>query len=340
MKRLGFIFEKIADKNNIERAIYNYIASRKTAWAKKRAREKFLPQIKIVVDEIVARIERGYLPSKPHQFERYDKCSKKKRLISSYCALDNIVQTAIAQVVEPILNKRLHHCVCCNIKGKGGAYVKKYLQKWIKKEYRKEKAAEKRGEKYRNRCKNVLKFDIKKYYENIDHACLRAKLERVFKDKKAIDLIMAFVATNGERGLCIGGRISHTLANFYLCDFDKKICEDSASEYYSRYMDDVVVFGRNKSKLHALRARVCAWLGKIGLALKHTWYVAPLKKRDCDYVGFRFLHDGVIKIRKRIRLNILRAIKKFKIDALASYLGWAYCATKEFKLLTKIRKII
>ena len=60
-------------------------------------------------------------------------------------------------------------------------------------------------------------------------------------------------------------------------------------KYSVRYMDDIVLFGPNKKKLHRARKAIAEYLQKrLRLQMKGNWQVFPLKLRPMDYVGYRF----------------------------------------------------
>ena len=68
-------------------------------------------------------------------------------------------------------------------------------------------------------------------------------------------------------------------------------------------MDDIVLFGPNKKKLHRARKAVAEYLQKrLRLQMKGNWQVFPLRARALDFVGYRFYRDHTTMRRK----NFLR----------------------------------
>lgn len=103
-------------------------------------------------------------------------------------------------------------------------------------------------------------------------------------------------------------------------------------------MDDMVIFGSNKKKLHKTRKEIEAYLETEGLRLKDNWQVfrfdyvkdGKRKGRDLDFMGFRFFRDRTI-LRKSIMLKATRKARKigkkekptiYDIRQMLSYLGW------------------
>lgn len=103
-------------------------------------------------------------------------------------------------------------------------------------------------------------------------------------------------------------------------------------------MDDMVIFGSNKKKLHKMRKSIEEYLKAEGLQLKDNWQVfrfdyekdGKRRGRDLDFMGFRFYRDRTI-LRKSIMLKANRKARKigkkekptiYDIRQMLSYLGW------------------
>lgn len=68
---------------------------------------------------------------------------------------------------------------------------------------------------------------------------------RVIKDRDTLDLIDKIIDST-DKGVPIGNYTSQWFANFFLQDLDHYIKEELKVPYYLRYMDDMVLFHRNK----------------------------------------------------------------------------------------------
>ncbi len=105
----------------------------------------------------------------------------------------------------------------------------------------------------KNVCKYnwYAKLDIRKYFDNINHKILQTSLKRLFKDKFLLDIFRQIIAsyqTKHEKGLPIGNLTSQYFANYYLSVADHFVIEKLHIPYL-RYMDDMLLFGNNKSEL-------------------------------------------------------------------------------------------
>ena len=90
-----------------------------------------------------------------------------------------------------------------------------------------------------------MKFDIRKYFDSIDHTILKALLSRRFKDRVLLQLferiIDSYQVAPGK-GVPIGSLTSQHFANFYLAGCDRLIKEDRLMPGFVRYMDDIAVW--------------------------------------------------------------------------------------------------
>lgn len=131
-------------------------------------------------------------------------------------------------------------------------------------------------------------MDVHHFYHSVDRRKLIWMLAHKIKDKKYLKLTWEILQTC-EQGLAIGFFICQWLANFYLEPLDRYITTLDGVKYSVRYMDDIVLFGPNKKKLHRARKAIAEYLQKrLRLQMKGNWQVFPLKVRPLDYVGYRF----------------------------------------------------
>lgn len=172
-------------------------------------------------------------------------------------------------------------------------------------------------------------MDISKFYPSIDADILKGMLRKHIKDVKCLWLIDLIIDSNAQ-GLPIGNYTSQWLSNFFLQELDHLIKEKFGVKYYLRYVDDLVILGGNKRRLHQVRRLIDDYLSSICLTMKKDWQVFLITTRAIDFLGLRFFRDKTI-LRKRNALRIRRRIAKIskkpmmtRQDACAvvSYWGW------------------
>lgn len=200
----------------------------------------------------------------------------KKRLIYKLPYFpDRICQWAVLQVIEPILLRNFTADTYSAIPGRGIHLCFYRLQEAMQKDVK--------GSQY------CLKIDAKQYYPSIDHAILKEKYRRLFKDDDLLWLLDEVIdSTPGESGIPIGNYLSQYSGNFYLSAFDHWIKEVKGVKHYFRYMDDIVILHESKEYLHRLRKEIDEYFHtKLKLTIKENWQVFPTFKRGLDYVGYR-----------------------------------------------------
>ncbi|MDI9412773.1 MAG: RNA-directed DNA polymerase [Bacillota bacterium] len=282
-------------------------------------------------------VELMYKPKQCEPFEIRDAGSGKKRMIISVPIYpDQIIHQLLIEASKPVFMRGMYEYSLGSIPDGGIHKGKKYLEKTIKRHQKYDKSA----------IKYAVELDIEKCYPSINHEILKAQLKKKFRGKLFVWLSSTVIdsyydrETFGQRyGLPLGYSTSHWFCNFYLTPVDHYIKNDLGIEYYIRYMDDMIFFGRNKKALHEAVRAIMRYIGKLQLKIKGNWQVFRFdyidrvgrrRGRAIDTLGFRFFRDKII-LRKRLALTIRRAVKRVakmkKVTAhaaqsLMSRLGW------------------
>lgn len=199
-------------------------------------------------------------------------------------------------ILEPILLKGMYEHSCGSIPGKGIGWGKKYITKWLREDYR--------------NTKYCLKLDIRKFYDSVDHDSLKRAFINKIKDEKMLNLIFKII--DSSEGLPIGNYTSQWFANFLLTPLDMYIKHELKIPYYIRYVDDMVLLGPNKRKLHKAKKAIEIYLrDNFKLSLKSNWQVFKVDSRGIDFLGYRFFRDKII-LRKSNSLRIRRRFKRIE----------------------------
>lgn len=175
--------------------------------------------------------------------------------------------------------------------------------------------------KNKKETKFCLKFDIRKFYANINHDVLKKLLRKKFKDKDLLWLLDEII--DSAPGVPIGNYLSQFFANFYLTYFDHWIKEDKRVKYYFRYADDIVILAEDKKYLHELFVEIKEYLkNNLKLEINRSYRIFPIEKVGIDFVGYVHFHDYV-KLRKGIKKNFARKLNGNPSgQTIASYSGW------------------
>lgn len=196
-----------------------------------------------------------------------------------------------------IILSKCHFQQFGNVIGKGGFKGKKHIERHLP--------------KYRY----FLKFDIKKYYENIDKTILLNQIKRIVSDKKFIYLITQMLENQKDKGLTIGSIASQYLALFYIKDFVGWL--NHKCKLLVNYVDDFLVVGNNKRHLKYLINEISIYLSSLNLKLNKKTIIYGINQRFISMLGFRFKKKLTI-LRKKI-LNHIYTTKN-----LICYKGWVF----------------
>lgn len=170
-------------------------------------------------------------------------------------------------------------------------------------------------------CKYYWQSDIEHYYDNIDHALMKAELRKYICDEVLLPMLDNFVDLL-PNGLSKGLRSSQCFANLFLSPVDHVMLEhvqsyilhtDEGEEVrylYYRYCDDVVMFSDSKKNLWKLRDLYVSEIAKLGLRIKPNEALRPISE-GLDYLGYVQFEDYSL-IRKRIKKKAARKLHKVK----------------------------
>lgn len=314
MKSYNHLWESFISDENIELAIKNASKGKKTRSSVKKRLDN--PNFKAEIKDYAENFKNK--PHKPKQI--YDGIQRKKRSIIVPTFDEQVVHHMVVNVMKPIFYHGMYEHSYGSIPKRGGYKGMLTVKKWIA-----------HGGK---NCKYVLKMDIKKYFDSIPHDIYLRKLKALIHDEKFYG-ILEEITNVIPKGIPLGFYTSQWTANWYLQGLDHFIKEELGAKYYIRYMDDMIIFGSNKKRLHRMRAAIESYLQySLGLKLKGNWQVFRFdyngKYRDLDFMGFRFYRDK-ITLRKSIMLKASRKARKiyrdkkpsiYAVRQMLSYLGW------------------
>ena len=233
MKRAKSLFNQIISYENV-----------RLAWLKARRHKTSKNVVKNFSKNVNKNllIVQKNLKSKPAILSSYSQFTiyePKERLISVVPFIDRVMHHAIMNVLEPVFEKQfIYHTYACR-KGKGSHKAIKYAFSKAK------------------NCEFFLKWDVKKYFDNIDHQILKQKLSRIIKDKECLDLLFDIIDSfSTEKGLPIGNLTSQFFANLYLSELDHFVLEKLKPSGYCWYMDDFLLFCNSKTELLKIYSKI------------------------------------------------------------------------------------
>ncbi len=291
MKRAKMLFKRIPLRGNLVRATGKALRGKRTkgdarAWV--AGLDDNLAKLgrELHSGELQVGVARQFLIHDP-----------KERLITAPCFRERVLHHAIMNVCEPEFERRLiFHSYACR-RGKG------------------QFAALNAARHFAAPAGWFLKMDVRKYFDSVPKAMMLERLERVFAERRVLDLFAGILHAHNHgcaRGLPIGSLISQHCANLYLDPVDRLVTERLGCGRYVRYMDDFTVWAEDKSRLKEVREAVRGQLEAMGLAFKQE----PQLNRvghGMDFLGHRVFRDRV-RPSRRSRARLIRKMRGIHRD--------------------------
>jgi len=238
--------------------------------------------------------------------------------------VDRLVQQAMAQVLEPLLDPLFSES-SFGFRPKRGAHdALRQASQYVED-----------GRVY------VVDIDLEKFFDRVNHDILMSRLARRVKDKRFLRIIRAFLnAGMMQDGVCVrrtegtpqGGPISPLLSNLLLDDLDKEL--ERRDHKFCRYADDCNIYVCSRAAGERVMKSVTGFLEKkLRLkvnAAKSAVDLCRLRK----FLGYRLGEGGTLhvspesisrfkdRVRELTRRNQGREFEQV-IKRLNSYLcGW------------------
>lgn len=301
MKRVGYLYEKVYDLDNLRLADVAATKGKRKQWEVIeywRNREENIQRLHESLKNMT------YKTSEYSTFNVYEPKLREISKLPFY--VDRICHHALLNIIEPILTRSftVNTYSCIVDRGIHRLYydLKEALSDTGNTQY-------------------ALKVDIKKYFQNVSHDVLKGLLRRKFKDEKLLWLLDEIIQSHP--GLPIGSYTSGILSNFYLNWFDHWLKEEKGVKYTFRYCDDILVLDADKKFLHNLREDMQLYLWQhLKLEVKNNYRVFNVAKEGIDIVGYKLYPDYSL-LRKSIKESFKKMIRENRNEhSIGAYGGW------------------
>ena len=243
----------------------------------------------------------------------------KRRHIHKALVKDRLLHHAVHRVIEPIWNKVFIFDSWSSRKTKGIHAAVRRLQD----------LALRLSHNYTHTLW-VLKLDVKKFFDSVDHKILLDILSKRTEDNLVMDLFRGIIESFNP-GLPLGNLTSQLFANVYLNELDQFIKHELKIKGYVRYADDFVLMHENKELLIDCRQKIEHFLQEHLLLKVHPKKVIlKTYASGVDFLGYvSFPHHRVIRTKTKRRM--FRRINK---NNLPSYSGiLKHCGSHDLRRL-------
>lgn len=258
----------------------------------------------------------------------------KDRYVRSISFYDRVVQRALCDLVNPIVEPYLIHDNGASVKKKGIDFARRRIENHLHKYYR----------KYGNKG-YALVIDFSKFYDNILHKPLMDMYREIIDDKDIINLInhlvdsfsvdisnynitenelfdsLAYAKAETEKtgekmmhkSLGIGSQISQISGIYYPSKMDNYCKIVKGIKFYGRYMDDTYIIGNSKEELKFLLNDIDKICKKQGIFINHK--KTQLFRLDKGFtflkIKYRLTDTGHL-VRIPVKKNFIRERRKLK----------------------------
>ena len=242
------------------------------------------------IGELSRQLQSGEYIQQPYREVMIPKNETEKRRLGLLTVNDKIVQTAVAFVVTPVVER---------------GFLK------VSYAYREKKGAVKAINQVRHLIGNeryawLASCDIDNFFDTIPHDPLFGKLSSYLKSPGTTELIRMFVKMGrvdrhyhwkeSRKGIPQGGVVSPLLANFYLYPLDKLMVDNGYG--FVRYADDFVILGRTEEEAKkAMTGAMDVITNQLGLALNEEAKVIPVSQ-GFEFLGI-FFNNGQIDLSEK-----------------------------------------
>jgi RNA-directed DNA polymerase len=231
-------------------------------------------------------LEGTYRPQ-PIRGVQFRKPEGGQRQLGIPVAVDRLVQQAILQVLNPILDPTFSNSSYGFRPGRDAHMALEQARKYVAQEGR----------------EIVVDLDLEKFFDRVNHDILMSRVARRIGDKRLLRIIRRFLqADMMQDGVCVtrdegtpqGGPLSPLLANLLLDDLDREL--ERRDHRFCRYADDCNIYVRSLTAGQRVMESVTQFLEeKLRLRVNRV-KSAVAKVGERKFLGHRLLLNGKLGI--------------------------------------------
>ncbi len=276
------LMERICDRDNLNRAYRKVKANKGAPGGDGMTVGELGAWLALHKDELIASLITGTYQPQTVRGVQIPKPDDGMRQLGIPTVVDRLVQQAILQVLEPLLDPTFSNSSYGFRRGRSAHQALAAAQEYVKK-----------GRSI------VVDIDLEKFFDRVNHDMLTARLARRLGDKRLLRIIRRFLEAGlMQDGVCIerhegmpqGGPLSPLLANLLLDDLDKEL--ERRGHKFCRYADDCNVYVRSQEAGVRVLASLTKFLEtklrlRVNRAKSAVAYISERK-----FLGHRLLSGG------------------------------------------------
>ena len=230
-------------------------------------------------DKIKRALQEGYYVPSPVLRVEIPKKSGGRRMLGIPTVLDRVIQQAIAQVMNSILDPDFSESSYGFRPGRSAHGAVKQVQNYVRSGYR-----------------YAVDLDLEKFFDTVNHDILMHLVGRKVRDKKVLRLIGRYLRAGIQLdggsiipttiGTPQGGPLSPLLSNILLDRLDKEL--ERRNVRFARYADDAILVMKRLCDAEKIFREITVFLErKLKLVVNQT-KTKVAKITECSFLGFTF----------------------------------------------------
>jgi RNA-directed DNA polymerase len=296
----SYLMERVCERENLNRAYKRVKANKGAPGVDGKTVKELYGWLKEHKEGLVVSLLDGSYEPQPVLGKEIDKAGGGKRQLGIPTVVDRLVQQAILQVLEGIVDPTFSESSYGFRRGRNAHQAVKQAAKYVEE-----------GRVI------VVGIDVEKFFDRVNHDMVMARLARHVNDKRLLHIVRRFleagmmwdgVCTERHEGTPQGGPLSPLLANLLLDDLDQEL--ERRGHCFCRYADDNNIYVRTQKAGERVMASVTRFLEeKLRLRVNRE-KSAVTRVEERQFLGYRILRDGRLAIAPRSLKRVKRRIQE------------------------------
>jgi RNA-directed DNA polymerase len=281
------LIERLVERENMLKAYHRVLSNRGAAGTDGMKVEELREYLKKNWVTIKGQLLSGEYRPQPVRGVEIPKPGGGKRQLGIPTVVDRMIQQALCQILSPLFDSGFSES---SYGFREGRNARQAVQK--AKEYQLE------GKRW------VVDIDMAKFFDEVNHDLLIARISRKVKDWRVITLIRRYLCAGilrdgkmeeRDKGTPQGGNLSPLLSNIMLDDLDKELEERGHS--FCRYADDCNIYVRSRKAAERVMASIIRYV-ETKLKLKvNRGKSAVGRPWERKFLGYSFTAERSTRIR-------------------------------------------
>lgn len=293
------LMARVLERSNLTAALERVESNRGSAGVDGMTTSELRPWLKEHWPRIRAALEAESYEPAPVRWHAIPKEGGGERELGIPTVLDRLVQQAILQVLQPLLDPSFSEHSYGFRPGRSAHDAVGAAQGYIQ-----------------DGRSIVVDVDLERFFDRVNHDVLMDRLWKRIGDKRVLRLIRRYlnagilkhgVMLERETGTPQGGPLSPLLANVLLDEVDKEL--ERRGHAFARYADDCNVYVRSQRAGERVMEQLRKLYAKLRLRINESKSaVGPATSRS--FLGFCFWVDSQGRVKRRVAPKALAKLKR------------------------------